>query len=253
MTGLPWVRIYPDRQVLGHAAARDIAAELRRLLDGQDKVRILFASAPSQYETLTALCAEPGIDWRRISAFQLDEYLGLSPDAPQRFGRWLRRTLFDRVPVGEVNLMDSTDDIDGLLADYAGKLSEAPIDIACLGLGVNGHLAFNDPAVADFHDPLAVKVVDLDEVSRQQQVDDECFTTIDDVPRQAVTLTIPTLLTARRIFCVVPGSPKARAVRAALLDALSTESPGTILRTHPGCVLYLDRDSALEVRQEIAG
>jgi glucosamine-6-phosphate deaminase len=247
-----WLRIHPDRDKLGAAAAADIADELRRLLARQDGVRVVFASAPSQAETLTALAAQPDIDWKRVTAFQMDEYLGLDADAPQRFGTWLRRALFDHVPIGQLHLMEGSDDPDALITSYSAALAAAPIDVVCLGIGVNGHIAFNDPDVANFTDPEPIKIVQLDEISRQQQVDDDCFPRLDDVPRSAVTLTVPTLLAGRRMFCMVPGAAKATAARAAVLDMISTQWPCTILRTHPGCTLYLDHESAGELRRELA-
>jgi glucosamine-6-phosphate deaminase len=251
MAANSWLRIYPDRHQLGAAAADDIADELRRLLARQNEVRVVFAAAPSQAETLAALAVQPGIEWQRVTAFHMDEYLGLPEDAPQRFGNWLRRALFDHVPIGHVHLMDGSGDPGDLIADYTAAMTQAPIDVVCLGIGVNGHIAFNDPAVADFADPDPIKIVELDDISRQQQVDDECFSALDDVPRSAVTLTVPTLLAARRMFCMVPGTAKADAVRAAVLDMISTRWPCTVLRTHPGCMLYLDHDSAGALRREL--
>lgn len=245
-----WVRIYPDRDKLGSDAAREIADEIRALLARQDIVRILFAAAPSQNETLAALAAQPDIEWARVTAFNMDEYIGLPTAHPQSFGQWLQHALYDRVPIGRVEIMQPTADPDAL-ATYVDSLMASPIDIACLGIGINGHIAFNDPAIADFSDPKAMKVVDLDETSRRQQVIDECFSRLEDVPKKAVTLTIPTLLSARRIFCMVPGSVKADAARAAILGELSTEWPCTVLRTHPRCTLYLDNESASALRREL--
>jgi len=134
-------------------------------------------------------------------------------------------------------------DPEAACAHYAALLAEAPIDIVCMGIGVNGHIAFNDPPVADFNDPLDVKVVDLDQTCRQQQVDDECFPNIDAVPRRAMTLTVPRLLAADSIFCVVPGRHKRDAVRGALHGSISTQCPASILRTHPDCTILLDKES----------
>lgn len=248
-----WVKIHPDREGLGRLAARDVGDELRRLLAAQDRVRMLFAAAPSQSDMLRALTAEPGIDWSRVTAFHLDEYVGLPKDSPQTFGNWLRSEIFDLVPVGEVHIMEADDAVDRLLAGYPAKLAEVPVDIACIGIGVNGHIAFNEPSIADFEDPLAIKLVDLEEASRRQQVDDGCFPSLDDVPRQAVTLTIPTILASHRIFCVAPGPSKSRAVCATLLATVSTRWPCTVLRTHARCTLYADADSASDARRQLAG
>ncbi|REF35024.1 glucosamine-6-phosphate deaminase [Thermasporomyces composti] len=243
----PTVRIFPDRASLGHAAATDIATEIRERLAAQDTVRMIFAAAPSQQETLDALVTEVGIAWERVIAFHMDDYIGLPDDHPQRFGNWLRRTLFDRLPFKDVHLMRTDGDVQQRAEEYAALLDEAPIDICCLGIGVNGHIAFNDPPVADFDDPLSVKVVELDEVCRQQQVDDGCFPTLEDVPRTALTLTVPRLLRAERLFCMVPGAAKATAVRRALRDPIGEECPATALRTHPACTIYLDQESAREL------
>ena len=169
------VRIYADRTAMGAAAARDGAALLRRLLAQQDTVRAVFAAAPSQNEFLEALCAAPDIDWKRVTAFHMDEYVGLDAAAPQGFGNFLRARVFDRLPFGQVcYLTGNAPDVEAECSRYAGLLAQAPIDIVFMGIGENGHIAFNDPPVAEFDDPAAVKVVALDEVCRNQQVHDGC-------------------------------------------------------------------------------
>jgi glucosamine-6-phosphate deaminase len=243
---LPEVRRAPSRQVLGKIAAGDIAADLRARLAAQRSVRMIFAAAPSQAETLAALAVAPGIAWERVTAFHMDEYLDLPPAAPQRFGRWLSTALFDRLPFAAVHLIDTEAPPPVAAQAYAALLAAAPIDIVCLGIGVNGHLAFNDPPVADFADPLAVKCVTLDAVCRRQQVDDGCFASLDLVPRQALTLTIPRLLAAKRLFCMVPGAAKRTAVRRCLTDPIGPACPATALRLHPRCTLYLDAESAAD-------
>jgi glucosamine-6-phosphate deaminase len=239
----PRVRRLDDPASLGEAAADDIAAALVRRLDTRPGVRMIFASAPSQEATLRALADRPGIDWARVTAFHMDEYLGLDPAAPQRFGTWLRATLFDRVPIGAVHLIEPGGDPETTAREYAALLAAAPIDITCLGIGVNGHLAFNDPP-ADLDDPASVRIVDLDEVSRRQQVDDGCFACLDDVPRRAITLTVPALLAADEVFCMVPGARKRPAVTAALYGPVGGLLPASALRTHPRCTIYVDRESA---------
>ncbi|CAH1650782.1 MULTISPECIES: glucosamine-6-phosphate deaminase [unclassified Chelatococcus] len=239
----PVVLSFDTRPEMGRAAAADVATELRSRLARQAGVRMVFAAAVSQSDMLQSLIAEPGIDWRRVTAFHMDEYLDLPADAPQRFGSWLRRAIFDRLPFAAVHLIDPGTDADAAVAAYAASLAAAPIDIVCLGIGVNGHLAFNDPPVADFADPQAVKIVTLDDVCRQQQVDDGAFATIADVPRRAVTLTVPRLLDAGRLFCVVPGAAKREAVERALEGPLDTACPASALRLHPDCRLYLDAES----------
>ena len=237
------VKSFANRRDMGSFAADEIATELRARLAKQAGVRMIFASAPSQSDVIDALAAEPGIDWSRVTAFHMDEYIGLAPDAPERFGSWLGRYIFDRLPFGAVHRVLPGDDPEATARDYAALLAEAPIDIVQLGIGVNGDIAFNDPPVADFNDPLDVKVVELDEVCRQQQVDDKCFATLADVPLRAITLTVPQLMRGERLFCMVPGTLKRNAVRAALEGPVSTECPASILRQHPNCTLYLDAES----------
>lgn len=239
------VRVYASRDAMGAAAAQDGAALLRGLLAKQNAVRVIFAAAPSQNEFLAALCAAPGIDWGRVHAFHMDEYVGLDPAAPQGFGNFLRARVFDRLPFGSVNYLDgNAADIAAECRRYAALLAEAPIDIVFLGIGENGHVAFNDPPVADFSDPAAVKVVQLDEVCRNQQVHDGCFAALDQVPTHALTLTVPTLAGAAHHLCIVPAATKAAAVRSTLAGPISTACPATILRRCPDATLYLDPDSA---------
>jgi len=244
-SGLTAVHVAASREELGLTAAREIAEELRVRLGRQRRVRMVFAAAPSQSEMLAALVRQSGIDWPRVEAFHMDEYLDLVEKAPQRFGLWLKRAIFDRIDFAAVHLIEPGADPDQAARNYARLLAEAPIDIVCLGVGMNGHLAFNDPP-ADLNDPQDVKVVELDALSRRQQVEDGCFQRVEDVPTRALTLTIPRLLRANRLFCCVPGPLKAEAVRHTLGDSIGSDWPSTALRLHPSCVLYLDRDSAAE-------
>lgn len=237
------VRPHDTRRQMADAAGADIAAHLRDLLARQDRVRMLFAAAPSQELMLAALAQAPSIAWNRIEAFHMDEYIGLAPDDPARFGLWIRRHFFDRVPLADFHILDAGGDAEQASVRYAGLLAAAPIDIVCLGIGVNGHIAFNDPPVADFADPQDVKVVTLDAECRQQQVDEECFASLDLVPTQAMTVTVPRIMAADRLFAVVPGAIKREAVSRALTGPITTECPASILRTHPNCTLYLDRES----------
>ncbi len=237
------VATFSTRAAMGEAAARDVAEALRARLASAPRVRMIFAAAPSQQEMLAALVAAPDIDWGRVEAFHMDEYIGLADGAPERFASWLDRQLFARVPFGRVHRIEPGRDQDAAARAYAALLAEAPIDFVCLGIGVNGHLAFNDPPVADFRDPLDVKIVELDAVCRQQQVDDRCFPSLDAVPTHAITLTIPRLLKADRLFCVVPGPAKRAAVAATLHGPSGEACPATSLRSHPDCTLYLDAES----------
>ena len=237
------VRVYRTKSDMGQAAARDIATELRETLDRQASARMIFASAPSQDTMLAALAQAPDIDWSRVTALHMDEYLGLPADAPQRFGSYLVERLFRQVRPGRVELIADGDPAREA-ARYADLVAQAPVDLVCLGIGENGHIAFNDPDVADFADPVLAKVVALDERSRVQQVNDGCFAAVDDVPTHAITLTIPALTGGRRLFCCVPGPTKAAAVARTLAGPIDTDCPASILRNHAGCTLYLDADSA---------
>ena len=237
------VKVFDDRAALGAAAGADVAEAIRDLLRRQERVRAMFAAAPSQSEMLATLARAEDIDWSRVTALHMDEYLGLEPGAPQSFGAFLRDSLFDIVSPGKVHLIDGQRDADEEVPRYASLLEEAPVDVVCLGVGENGHLAFNDPPVADFEDPLMVKTVELDEASRQQQVNDGMFPSIEQVPTHAITLTLPALLSGGRLFCVVPGETKREAVRLSLRGPVTTDCPASVLRRHPDCVLYLDADS----------
>lgn len=237
------IRAFETRQQMGHAAGRDAAARLKSLLARKKSVRMVFAAAPSQNETLATLAAEPDIDWSRVTAFHMDEYIGLSADAPQRFGRYLRDHIFGLVKPGQVNYIDSASDAAAECLRYSQLLQAGPIDVVLLGIGENGHIAFNDPPVADFDDREWIKRVELDAACRQQQVNDGCFPSFDAVPTHALTLTIPALMSGAHLFCSVPGPTKRAAVSRTLAGRISTECPSTILRRHTDCMLYVDKDS----------
>lgn len=240
------VLVYNERSQMGVAAAAAAAAG-QRIRDLQMQptapVRIVFAAAPSQNELYEGLVREQGIDWSRVHAFHMDEYIGLPEDAPQRFGNYLQERLFKRVNPGRIELLGRTGNIEEECRRYAALLNEAPIDIVCLGIGENGHIAFNDPPVADFADPFIVKAVELDDACRTQQVNDGCFVSLDDVPTHALTLTVPALMAGRHLFTIVPGLAKRAALQAALHGPLSTACPASVLRTHPDITLFTDRDA----------
>lgn len=241
----PQVLIYPDRAAMGAAAAEAGAEALRRAIAARGAASVVFASAPSQAEFLDGLGAASGIDWSRVTAFHLDEYIGLAADAPQAFGQFLRDRLFDRVRPGTVHYLDgNAASAEAECARYAALLAARPLDVAFIGIGENGHIAFNDPHVADFQDPAVVKVVDLDARSREQQVHDGCFERLEAVPHAALTMTLPAILVAPRILCMVPGPTKAEAVRATLRGPITTECPASALRNHSDATLFLDERSA---------
>lgn len=237
------VESFATRADMGAAAAADIAAALVERLSKQSTVRMVFAAAPSQADMLAALATVPGIDWSRVTAFHMDEYIGLDPASPARFANWLDAHVFTKLPFAAVYRMTPEPDAAAEVARYAALMNEAPIDFVCLGIGVNGHIAFNDPPVADFEDPMDVKIVELDDICRQQQVDDDCFPDLASVPHYALTLTVPRLMRADRLFCVVPGGIKRDAVSKTLYGPLETACPASILRTHEACTLYIDKDS----------
>lgn len=244
MAGTLRVETHGTVAAMGKAAGSEAAAVLRDALARGPGARVVFAAAPSQAAMLAELVAAPGIDWSRVTAFHMDDYFGLDAAAPQRFSNWLREHVFAHVGIAAFHAMPVELGAESACADYATLLSEAPIDLGLLGIGVNGHIAFNDPPVADFDDPVMVKAVELDRVCRQQQVDDGCFPNFDTVPTHALTLTVPALMAVRRIVCTVPGAHKAAAVARLLRGPIGTDSPATILRTHPDATLHIDREAA---------
>ncbi len=244
------VHVLADRETLGRAAAGYAAARLRGLLARRDRARVIFAAAPSQGEMLADLAAADGIDWSRVEAFQLDEYLGLATDDPRTFGEWLDAHIWARVRPGRIERIDSsaTADPDAEATRYSALIEDGGIDLALVGVGENGHVAFNDPHVADFNDPLAVKRVEIDGVARMQQVHDGTFARVDEVPQGALTVTMSTIRAASVVSIVVPGEQKAKAIAAMLDGPISTDCPASILRRHPDAQLFLDAASAATVK-----
>jgi len=241
------VRIYDNRKNLGANAALDVASKIRELLKEKSEINMIFAAAPSQNEFLENLLKED-IEWNRINAFHMDEYIGLDASAPQGFGNFLRDRLFGKAGFKSVNYINgNAKDPKAECARYEGLLKKYPTDIVCLGIGENGHLAFNDPPVADFQDPVLVKTVELDSVCRQQQVNDGCFASLDLVPTHAVSITIPGLMAGKYIFGMVPGKTKAQAVYRTVTEKIATDCPATILKNHDNAILYTDSDSAKDL------
>ena len=239
------VMIYPDRLSMGEAAAEMVGSLIARLLNEKAYVNIIFAAAPSQNEFLSALIEkEDDFDWERINAFHMDEYIGLPNDHPALFSSFLKRQLFEHLPFHTVNYINgNAADPQAECERYTDLLIQYPTDIVCMGIGENGHIAFNDPHVADFDDPLKVKIVDLDLDCRQQQVNDGCFSELNEVPTHAITLTVPSLMAGKHIYCMVPGKNKAMAVHHTLFNKISEACPASVLRRHPMAVLFLDEDS----------
>lgn len=238
-------KVFQSRKEMGCAAAEAVVQAVVTLLERQDTVRMIFAAAPSQNEFLKAFVQDSRVDFSRIEAFHMDEYVGLDADAPQGFGNFLRDRLFALAPFKKVHYINANaSDMQAECDRYAALLAEAPIDIVCMGIGENGHIAFNDPHVAQLDDPAAVKLVELDDVCRMQQVHDGCFAKIDDVPKCAVTLTVSRLMNAEKHFCMVPAATKSRAVRETIYGSIGNHCPATALRLCPDAMLFLDRDSA---------
>lgn len=240
------VEIYDTRAEMGNAAARDIKAKIAQLLAEKGEINMIFAAAPSQNEVLASLAEDKEIEWNRVNAYHMDEYIGLSADAPQGFGNFLKAHIFGRAPFKSVRYIDCTaSDPEKEAARYETLLRDNPPDIVVMGIGENGHIAFNDPPVADFQDARGAKVVKLDEVCRNQQVHDGCFARLEEVPKYAITLTVPTLVSAPWLFCIVPAKTKANAVKECLTGEIGEHCPASILRLQENAVLYLDKDSAL--------
>lgn len=239
------VEIYADRQQTGLAAAMDVADRMRSMMTTKPQLAMVFAAAPSQNELLASLRVLPDLDWPNVVAFHLDEYVGLPPEAPQRFGNFLRQSLFERICLGQVHYLEANSpDLELELERYATLIKRNPPDIICLGVGENGHIAFNDPQDTPFTYARSVKLVTLDVRSRLQQVHDGCFPNLDAVPRQALTMTVTAILASQSLRCVVPGATKANAVREMLEGKIGPRCPASLMRQHPDCILYLDAASS---------
>ena len=239
------VYIAESRAQMGEISGHDVAAMLKTLLAIKDEINVMFAAAPSQNDVLATLVSDKEIAWDRVNAFHMDEYIGLAKTAPQGFGNFLRERVFSKADFKTVNYINPEAADPQAEADrYEALLKEFPMDVCILGIGENGHVAFNDPGEADFNDPRLVKTVTLDERCRQQQVNDGSFATLDDVPKTAMTVTVPGLLRAKAMFCIVPTTNKAEAVKNTVLGEINDMCPASILRTKAGAKLYLDPDAA---------
>lgn len=245
--GLLRCEIYPDREAMGRAAAAAVAAALRSALAKKDIVRFIVATGTSQDAYVASLVRDHPLPWDRIECFHMDEYVGVSADHPASFRRYLRERIAEAVrppPRAVHYVQGDAADVKAECARYAALLAAAPVDVVSLGIGENGHIAFNDPPVADFNDRAAVKVVALDEGCKRQQVGEGHFPNLDAVPKHAITLTIPTLMRVKALFAIVPDARKAEAVRNALEGPVATRCPASILRQHPSARLFLDVSAA---------
>jgi len=239
------VRVFDDVQSLAVAAASDAAAAIRGAVNDRGDANIMLATGNSQLVFLAALIEHTDVDWSRVTAFHMDEYVDLPSSHPASFQRYMREKVASTIAVKEFHyLAGDTGDAQAEADRYAGLLRAHPLDLCVCGIGENGHLAFNDPPVADFDDPADVKIVALEPASRRQQVAEGHFASMDDVPTHAITVTIPALVRARRVLAIVPESRKAVPVRDALRGPVSTACPASYLRRPPQATLYLDVDSA---------
>ena len=230
---------------MGEAAATEAARLIQQAISERGKARILVATGNSQIEFIEALTARTDVNWKNVEVFHLDEYVNLPSTHPSSFRHWIQTRLVDKVHPGRVEFIAAdVPDLDSELKRYTAVLHEAPNDVGFVGFGENGHIAFNDPPVADFHDPLAVKRVILDEACRRQQAGEGHFKDFDSVPREAITVTCSELVRIRAWVCCVPEQRKAQAVRDALKGPISTACPASIVREHPNAVVYLDEGSA---------
>jgi len=238
------VKISDNRADLGALAAKESAEYILKLLSKKREVNIIFASAPSQNEFLANLLTYD-IDWSKVNAFHLDEYVNLSVSAPQSFGNFLKVRIFDKRKFKSVHYLNpEAEDFEKECARYTALLRKMPADIGFLGIGENGHLAFNDPHVAFFDDPEVVKIIDLAPMCRAQQVNDGCFKSLDQVPTHAMTITIPEIMRIEKLFAMVPSTLKANAVKATCDGPVSENCPASILKIHKDATLYLDTESA---------
>jgi len=237
------VYVYPDRKEMGKSSGECIAAKIKELLSQQDELRMIFAAAPSQSETLKQLRSEKNIDWSRINVFNMDEYIGITKEHPASFSHFLHSSLFDYVHPKSVQLLNGLNNPAEECKRYAGLITAKPIDMVLLGIGDNGHIAFNEPSIANFDDREAVRAIKLDEMSRIQQVEEGCFQHLEEVPKMAVTITVPVIFSARFLFCMAPGENKHDAVNKVLNGPVSTNTPGSILRKHSHCKMFLDKAS----------
>lgn len=238
------VRVCASSAEAGGQAAEFFIGRLRQVLADQEEARIIFATGVSQYALLAVLIEQKDIDWSRVTAFHLDEYIDLPETHPASFRNYLQTRLFSHLPFKAVHVLNgNAKPITAECARYEGLLKQAPIDIACVGIGENAHLAFNDPP-ADFQTEKWVDVVILDHACRMQQVNEGHFAGFADVPAQALTLTIPAILAAKVISCVAPDARKAQAVGCALTGPVTPECPASALQQHPACTVFLDTASA---------
>jgi len=246
------VKTYVDRATASRAGACDAARAIRAAIAARGRARIVAATGASQIDFLSVLTSVPGIDWRRVEMFHLDEYVGLPADHPASFRRYLIERLIGPAGIVHYHLLDGERDPERAAADAGALLAEREPDVAFVGIGENGHLAFNDPP-ADFEAVQPYLIVSLDDACRRQQVGEGWFRSLSDVPLKAISMSVAQILKARAIVAVVPDARKAPAVQACLEGAVSPMAPASILRTHPQTTVYLDRESAALLSASVRG
>jgi glucosamine-6-phosphate deaminase len=237
------IKVFKDKLSLASAAAEQAAAIIRQAISAKGAARIIAATGASQFEFLDALTKAPDIDWKRVEMFHLDEYIGLPISHPASFRNYLLKRLINKVGLERYHLLDGEPDPAAVAHDIAKVLSAAIVDVAFVGIGENGHLAFNDPP-ADFDTEEPYLIVQLDEACRRQQLGEGWFASIDDVPRRAISMSVRQILKSQEIICVVPDKRKAKAVAACFEGEISPNAPASVLRTHSKTTVYLDEDSA---------
>ena len=242
------VNVFGSTAEMGRAAAEFVSHKLAVTIKQKGEARIMLVTGTSQFSFLAALRDNPDIKWKKITVFHLNEYLGMSDQHPASFRKYLRERILDEVRPKKVHFLEGdARDVKAELVKYESLLREAPVDIACIGIGVKGHIAFIDPPVADFDDPKLVKIVELDDACRMQQMGEGWFPSFDQVPTHAISLTIPAIMRCKTVSCVVPDERKSEAVHNTLNAPIDTSCPATILRTHKDAVLWLDKKSALKL------
>jgi glucosamine-6-phosphate deaminase len=237
------LRIYEDKTSLAQAAAKLAAAALREAIETRGQARLIAATGVSQFEFLDTLTASGGIDWTRVEMFHLDEYIGLPVSHAASFRKYLLERLIRKAGITKYHLLDGDGNVDEVIRRVGRELTAAPVDIAFVGIGENGHLAFNDPP-ADFETEEPFLVVELDEACRRQQVGESWFADLSEVPRKAITMSMRQILKSKKILAIVPDARKAEAVKACVEGEISPMAPASLLRTHPDTTLFLDRQSA---------
>jgi glucosamine-6-phosphate deaminase len=243
------IKIYEDRTSLGRAAAEQAAVSIRQAIQAGGRARIIAATGASQFEFLDALTAKPGIEWPRVEMFHLDEYIGLPASHPASFRKYLLERLIQRTGISKYHFLEGDGDVPKIVRMVGAELAAAPIDVAFVGIGENGHLAFNDPP-ADFQTEEPYVIVDLDEACRRQQVGESWFANLSEVPKRAISMSVGQILKSKEIIAVVPEARKAQAVKSCFEGEISPLTPASILRTHAHTTVFLDKDSSARLSPE---